>query len=193
MSSKFKFFSVLTLAAIVAVGSTAVFAQEDKTTPPPAVDKADKAGKFGKRGRMGRHGFGKFGRFGGFGRHRGGMGFMESLNLTDAQKAQLKSIREANKPDAALMEELRAIRESRKAGQDITAEQRARLHAIHDQMRVKRQQVHDQIQNVFTAEQKALIEQRKLEMKTRMEQFKQNRELRRKQKVDATPAEKPAV
>lgn len=190
MSSKFRFFSVLTLAAVVAVGSSAVLAQEDKAAAPTTTETTEKAGKFGNPGGHGRH---RFGKRGGFGRHRGGMGFMEGLNLTDAQKAQLKSIREANKPDAAVMEELRSIRESRKSGQDITAEQKARLHAIHDQMRTNRQKVHDQIQNVFTAEQKALIEQRKLEMKTRMEQFKQNRELRRKQKVDTTTTDKPAV
>ncbi len=191
MSSKFKFFSILTLGAVVAVGSTAVFAQEDKPAAPTKTETTEKAGKFGKHGGHGDH---KFGKRGGFGRHQGGMfRMMQGLNLTDAQKAQLKSIREANKPDAALMDELRAIRESRKSGQDITAEQKARLHAIHDQMRTNRQKVHDQIQSVFTAEQKALIEQRKLEMKTRMEQFKQNRELRHKQKVDTTTTDKPAV
>lgn len=193
MSSKFKFFSILTLGAVVAVGSTAVFAQEDKATAPTTTESTEKAGKFGGRGGHGHRKFGRFGKRGGFGRHGGGMGFMHNLNLTDAQKAQIKAIREANKPDTALMEELRTIRESRKAGTDLTAEQKTRLHAIHDQMRVKRQQAHDQIQNVFTAEQKALIEQRKLEMKTRMEQFKQNRELRRKQKVDTTTTDKPAV
>lgn len=187
MSSKFRFISILTLA--IAVFSTAVVAQEDKTKAATAGDTTAEAGKcdMGKH-KMGKHGFG-----GEFGRHRGMFGMIEGLNLTDEQKQQIKAIREANKPDMALMEELRAIRETRKAGTDLTAEQKARVNVIRDQMRTKQRSVHDQIQNVFTAEQKALIEQQKQQMKLRREQFKQNRELRHKQKVDAAATEKPAV
>ncbi|MBK9214996.1 MAG: Spy/CpxP family protein refolding chaperone [Chloracidobacterium sp.] len=188
MSSKFRFISILTLA--IAVFSTAVMAQEDKTKAPVTGDTATEAGKCG----MGKHKMGKPGFGGKFGRHRAGMFRMiEGLNLTEEQKQQIKAIREANKPDMALMEELRAIHEARKAGTDLTAEQKARINVIRDQMRTHRQSVHDQIQNIFTAEQKALIEQQKQQMKLRREQFKQNRELRHKQKVDATTTEKPAV
>lgn len=193
MSSKFKFFSILTLGAVVAIGSTAVFAQEDKATTPTPTESTEKAGKFGKHGGHGHRKFGKFGKRGGFGKHRGGMGFMQGLNLTDAQKAQIKAIREANKPDQTVMDEFKAIREARKAGTELTAEQKARIAAMREQMQAKRKLVHDQIQNVFTVEQKALIEQKKLEMKTRREQFKENRELRRKQKVDTTTTDKPAI
>lgn len=188
MYSKFRFLSILTLA--IAVFSTVVMAQEDKTKAPTSGDTAAETGKCG----MGKHKAGKFGMNGKAGRHGAGMfRMMQGLNLTDAQKEQIKLIREANKPDMALMEELRAIHEARKAGTDLTAEQKARVNVIRDQMRTHRQSVHDQIQGVLTAEQKALIEQQKQEMKLRREQFKQNRELRHKQKVDAATIDKPAV
>ena len=45
---------------------------------------------------------------------------MHGVNLTDAQKAQIKSIREANKPDKAKFEQLKTIREAHKNGTAIT-------------------------------------------------------------------------
>jgi protein CpxP len=185
MSSKFRFLSIFTLA--VAIFATGAFAQDKPATATD--DKAEKAQKMGKRG-FGKRGFGKFGRRG----HHGGMfRMMHGLNLTDAQKEQIKAIRQANKPDESVMTELKAIREARKAGTELTADQKARVKAIREQMQANRKLVHEQIQNVLTAEQKALIEQRKQEMKTRKEQFKQNRELHRKHKVDGAATAKPAV
>lgn len=190
MSSKFRFLSIFTLA--VAIFATGAVAQDKPATSTD--DKAEKAQKMGKHGfgkrSFGKRGFGKFGRGG----HRGGMfGMMRGLNLTDTQKEQIKLIRQSNKPSEAVMAELKAIREARKAGTDLTAEQKARLTEIREQRIANSKLVHQQILNLLTADQKALLELRKQERKARMEQFKLQRELRRKQKMDGAATAKPAV
>ena len=100
MSLKAKLFSIITLAAGVVVFSTGAFAQDDKTTTtttttPDKVERRHKGdGEYGDRkegrdGMRGHHGEGKM----------GDKGMMSALNLTDAQKEQIRSIRMANKPD----------------------------------------------------------------------------------------------
>jgi protein CpxP len=180
MQSRSKIVSFFAGAFGVAVLSTAAFAQD--TTPVPTTDKGDKAFKHGKmKGEFGRH----HGKRGGF---RGGFG-LRGIDLTDAQKAQIKSIREANKPDQATMTELKAMRDARKAGQEITTEQKARMQAFREQARTKAKSVNEQILAVLTPEQKTQLETRRTEMR---ERFK-NRGLKR-QKRQATPTvEKPVT
>lgn len=176
------------LALTVAAFSAVSFAQETK----PEAPKTDTSKKTRPEGRPGDGNFkgGRMGRHDGkFGRHAGRFGGLRGVTLTDAQKEQVRSIREANRPDAALMQELRTIHESRKAGSDLTAEQKARVTAIRDQMRSRAQATHDQIRNLLTAEQKAEIEKFKAERKQRMDQFRLKREEFRKNRqkpVDGT-------
>ena len=172
MSLNKRFFSFLAVATVVAAFSTVSFAQEAKVEAPKA-DTTTKTQADGMRKIMRGAMLGRLGKR---------MHDLRGLALTDAQKEQLKAILEANKPDKAMFEELRTIRQSRKAGTDLTPEQKARLHAIHDQMRVKAQTVRDQIQNILTVEQKAEIEKRKTEMKGHMEKFRQKGEEFRKQR-----------
>lgn len=169
MQSK-RFFSILTLA-IAALAFTAVsFAQETKTetTTDKAVttERGDK--RFGDRkmGKRGKHAFGRHGKMRGEG--------LRGINLTDAQKEQFKAFREANKPSPALRDELKAIHDAKKAG-TITEAQKARVKTIRDEMQASRKAAHDQIQNILTAEQKAEIEKRKTEMKTRHQEMRKNR------------------
>jgi len=164
MSLKNKFFSILTVALGVVVFSAFTMAQAT-TTPAPAPEKAEKRAKgergFG-RGDMAGKAFG--------GRHgkRGGMMHgLRGIDLTDAQKAQIKSIRENNKPNDATLTELRTIREARKAGTAITPEQKDRMKAFREQRRAKAKSIHDQILAVLTTEQKAQIVAKKLEMRQR--------------------------
>lgn len=182
MSLKNKFFSILTVAIAVAALSTFTLAQ-DKTAPTPDTTRVEK----GMRGEGRGDGHRKFGRKG-HGMHRGGFG-LRGVDLTDAQKAQIRSIREANKPDAAVMQELRTIRESRKAGTEITPEQKERMKALREQSRAKMKLVHEQIVGILTAEQKATIEKRRDEMKQRF----QDRKLRRQQKPADAATDKPKV
>lgn len=186
MSLKNKFFSFLTVALGVVMFSTFTMAQDTAGSP----DKTEKHSK-GERG-VGRGGFdrkGIEGRRGGRGMREGfGRGFhgTHGINLTDAQKEQIKAIREANKPDQAAREEIRSLMQAKRAG-TLTAEQTARAKSLMEQRKNNAKSVHDQIQNVMTAEQKAQIEQKKLEMKTRKQERMQNR----KQRLGKPASEKP--
>ena len=183
MSLKSKFISVLTLGASVVVFSAAGFAQDDKTatTTTAAPEKVEKRDK-GER-KFGREGFG--GKHGGHGK-MGGREMFRGLNLTDAQKAQFKALRESNRPDAATMAELKAIHEAKKAGTALTTEQQDRLKVLHEQGQLKAKAAHEQMLNILTAEQKAQLETRKTEMKQRMQERRQQRELRKKDPASTT-------
>lgn len=186
MSLKNKFFSILTVALGIVVFSTFTMAQD---TTAPAPEKVEKRAKGG-------HGFGKDkldhkvfgGRHGDPGKRGGMMRGLRGINLTDAQKAQVKSIMEANKPDSAIMEEARTIRKAKHDG-TITAEQQARFTALKTQAREKVRSMHEQIQAVLTSEQKAQIEAKRQEMKQRFDEHKNMR----KQKPAASTTEKPKV
>src|SRR5580765_8063422 len=133
MSLKNKLFSVLTIAISMVAFSLFTFAQDDKTTTttttaPDKIERHQRDGREFGKGKGGREGF--EGRRG-FG-HDGGMMGLRGINLTDAQKAQIKSIREANRPDPAVMTEMRTIMQAKRDG-TITADQQARLKVLRQQ------------------------------------------------------------
>jgi Spy/CpxP family protein refolding chaperone len=101
MSLKNRFFSAITLA-FAAIAFTTFASAQDTTNPDTTPKQENREWRKGKRDGMGK-GF----RGGGM---RGGMmrGFRD-LNLTDAQKEQIKTIMEANRPDQATMEELKTL------------------------------------------------------------------------------------
>ena len=180
MSLKNKLFSILTIAVATVAFSVFTFAQDDKTTTttPNAVEKPGR--EFGKR---------EGGEHRGFGERRGGpgeMGMLHGINLTDAQKTQIHSILEANKPDQASMEEVHTLAKAKRDG-TITADQQARLKTLREQSFEKGKSIHEQIEAVLTPEQKAQIEQRKQEMKQRFENRKEH------QKPAPATTDKPKV
>lgn len=167
MSLKRRFFTVITLS-VAAIGFTVTAsAQEAATTPKEGVGKHDKMkrGGFGKGMRGGRH---------------GGFQGLRGIELTDAQKEQVRQIHESNKPDAATMQEMKAIHEARKAGTEITAEQKERMKALREQSRAKREAVHQQVLAILTPEQRQQVETQKAERQKRMEE---RRELRKQRKT----------
>ena len=184
MSLKNRLFSGFTLAAAVFAFSAIGMAQEVTTTTDKTEKvKGDHRGH-GKRG-MGRGEFGgKFGRGG----HRGmmghrGMGMFRFIELTEAQKVQLKAIHEANKPSQEFRDEMMTLRTAKRAG-TITADQQARIDTLKAQAKEKHASVKTQIEAILTPEQKAQIETKKAEMKLKMEE---RRKLRMERKA-ATPA-----
>lgn len=167
MSLKNKFFSALTMAFALVAFSTFVSAQETTKTDSENQPKREWRGK--------RDGFGK-----GFrGGKRGGMmrGFRD-LNLTDAQKEQIRQIREANRPDQATMEEMKSFREAKRNG-TLTAEQKERMKTLRQQSFEKGQAVHQQIMAILTPEQLQQFEAKKAEMKQKWEERKQLRQQRK--------------
>ena len=186
MSLRSKFLTVFTAAAATAALTTFTMAQEGTTTPAPEKKAEKRAKGFGKNKANGMHGVQRHGKMGmRFGR----MGGLRGVELSDAQKEQIKAIREANKPTGQYAEEVRAIAQARKDG-TITDAQKERIKAIRQEMMAKRQDVHSQIQAVLTAEQKAQIEQRRNEMLQRREEMRQKRQELRQKRQDSKPAVK---
>lgn len=123
-------------------------------------------GHGGKHGRHGRHGFaGKF---------------AEKLNLTDAQKQQIKDIRKASfETNKAFFQSARQTRQDMRAARE--ANDTARLEALKSTMQSQREQMKQireaekqQFLSVLTAEQRAQWEAMKAEHKGRRGQKHQD-------------------
>jgi Spy/CpxP family protein refolding chaperone len=180
MSLKTKIFSSLTMGFAVVAFSSFASAQTAGETP---VDGAKKVERHDRKG-FGKRGHGKMGRHGGPGK---GMGGFRGIELSEAQKGQMKAIREANKPDAATIELMKSIRETRKTGGTISEDQKAQLKSLRESQKAKRESIRQQMEAILTPEQKAQIEAKKVEMKKRFEERRQLREQRKA--AEAKPAE----
>lgn len=171
MSLKTRIFQGITMAAAVVAFAGLTSAQENTA---PKADEAQKHERGEGRGfkRGGEFGRGmKEGRFGG----RGGFGMLRGIELTDAQKEQLRAIRESNKPDEATRQQLRTLMEARRNG-TLTEDQKAQFKTLRDQARQKREAINRQILAILTPEQKQQLEARKAEMEKRREEFRQKRQ-----------------
>ena len=114
---------------------------------------------------------------------RRGPGFeLRGINLTDAQKEQIRQIHEANKPNQALRDEMKAIHEARRNGGAISEDQKARMKALRDEAQAKAKSIHEQVLAVLTAEQRTQLEQRRAERRQQMEQRRQQMQERRQQR-----------
>ena len=171
MFSKIKLYSVAVLMLAFGVFAGAAFGQDTTTTPKQ--DNVQKGDKFERHGQFGHRG-GPEGFRGGM---RGGpMGMLRGIELTDAQKQQIHTILESNKPDQTTMDQMKAFHEARQKGTELTAEQKEQLKAVREAQRAKAQSVHQQIMNVLTAEQKQQLEQRR---KDREQRFQNRDKFRR--------------
>lgn len=182
MSIKLK---VITTAASVAmlfaVGSNAMAQQQ----PAPQGERPSADGK--GPGHHGRGGYGprrggmKRGMRGGMrgpGKQMGPGGIMQEfrgLDLTQAQREQIRGIMEANRPSDAVREEMRTINQARRDG-TITEAQKTRAKELMEQGRTNMATVRQSAYGVLTAEQKAKLEARKSKMNERREKMKQRRE-----------------
>ncbi len=114
--------------------------------------------------------------------HRGPGFGLRGIDLTDAQKAQVRQIHEANKPSQAQLDEMKSIREARRNGGTLTEDQKARMKAFRDEAQAKAKSVHEQVLAVLTAEQRTQLDQRRQQMQQRMQERRQNMEQRREQR-----------
>jgi periplasmic protein CpxP/Spy len=151
-----KWLAIASLSAVVLTASIAV-AQSVKTE-----------GQDGKGRGRGWHGQGMR-----RGDHRGGDGLFNRLNLTDDQKAKLKTIRESfaerNKP---LREQLRAKRqELRQANQGgtfneaLATQKLTESAALEAKLMGERFKLNQEMMSVLTAEQKTQLDQLKTQFK----------------------------
>jgi len=171
------------VAGAIAAFAGASLAQDTNPTPAtgnkPGNHRHDGEGKRGPGGRDGMRGGPRM-----FGP------MMKGVNLTDAQKAQIKQIREANKPNPADFDQVKSLMEARRNG-TLTDAQKAQLKTFREAREAKAGSVRQQIEAVFTPEQKAQIEKNKADMKARRQEFQQKRQERRKDRQNGTPATTP--
>lgn len=176
MSLRTKLFSAIT--ALFAVAAFATFASAQETPAAPERPNAPKVERPEREG-PGRHG--EFGRGMRGDKHRGGMQGLMDIELTDAQKQQLRQIHEANRPDETTRQEMKTLMDAKRAG-TLTAEQKERFKTLRVEGREKGEKVHQQVLAILTPEQRQQLETRKQEMRKKMEE---RRELR--QQKPATP------
>ena len=164
MSFKRKFISTVGLALAVGTFSTFVAAQDNGTTNQ--TDSTKKERTFEGRGAKGMHG----------GKHEGGdrmmMGALRQLNLTDTQKAQIKTIFESNKPNQTQFEQVRGLMQKNHDG-TITADEQATLDSFRAQRKATEKQTHDSILAILTPEQRTQLEQLKQQNRQRHEERKE--------------------
>lgn len=136
--------------------------------------------KFERRG--GKDGFGKGmrGKGGMRAMRGGGMRGLRGIDLTDAQKEQIRGIMQANKPDPAIREEMRTIMQARR-DVTITEDQKQRAEQLRTQARQRAELVKAQVEAVLTPEQKQQIEQNRLERQQRREERRQRWQQRREE------------
>ncbi len=175
MSIKQNFFSVISLTIAVFAFSTFISAQDSSNkaddTPAPAV----KEGKFGKRG------YGE-GRRGGKGMNGGNvMRQLRGLELTDAQRTQIKSLMETQRTTFAPQhEELRSLMMKKRDG-SINETEQARFDQLKNELKASSEQMRIQIMALLTPEQTAKLTQMKAEREQKRQERKQQRQERKQQ------------
>jgi protein CpxP len=161
---KFKIPAIISLSALVLVGSIAL-AQSVKTR------KGDGEDRGAWRGR-GMHG------------HDGEMDgmFLHKLNLTDDQKAKLKQMHESfaatNKPlfDQlhAKREELRQMNEGGTFDEALATQKLTEMAGLEAKMMGARFSLHQQMLSLLTTEQKTQLDQMKAQFKSRHDERREN-------------------
>jgi Spy/CpxP family protein refolding chaperone len=157
------------VACLCALAAPATFAQAAPQNPPPAPPPLGR--------RMGR-------RMGGGGlggrplmRRRFERGAMRRLNLSDAQREQMRAVEQRYAQTLrADREELRKLVEIRRSGTALTPEQQARAKQLREQMRANAEKMRAEIQNVLTPEQRQQLQQWRDDMRQRREQRRQQRQ-----------------
>lgn len=176
MSFKRKLISAATSALAVVAFTTFASAQdkttntENNSTQKQEMREGRDGRGFGKRGGKGMHG----------GRHAGGDRMMlralGQLNLSDAQKEQIRGISETFKTSTQTQrEEFRSLGMKKRDG-ILTADEQARFEEIKTQLKMSGEQMHNSVLAILTAEQRTQLEQMKEEMKQRKMERRQNRQ-----------------
>ena len=110
--------------------------------------------------------------------------FFHNLDLTDAQKAQMKQIREAHSQTLRpLMEQIRTkrqeIRQANQGGtfnESLVAQKLTEIAPLEAKLMGEQFRTHQEMLSVLTAEQKAKLEQLREQQKTRWTERKANKQ-----------------
>lgn len=179
MSIGRKITSLFILAiAIISFNSLATAQDTTEKTDKNNVERRERKNRFGGEGKSGK--FGKHGKRGGHGMMRG----LHKLDLTEDQKAQIKTMAEtqhtANQP---LREEAHTLMLKKRDG-IITEAETARLGEIKNQMKNSAEQLKNSVMAILTPEQLQKLEEMKAEKQRKMEERRQLREQRRQEKSE---------
>ncbi|HZG50874.1 MAG TPA: Spy/CpxP family protein refolding chaperone [Pyrinomonadaceae bacterium] len=167
------FTRVSLMAGLTALISIAAFAQT--TTPPRQEEEGGRVeGRGGRRGRIGREG-----RIGGL---RGGRGMTDRrvfgrLNLSDAQRAQLREIEARyGQGSKAQRQEMRQLIELRRQqqGATLTPEQRQRVQQLRGELRDSFEKMHAELLALLTPAQR-----------DQLKRMREEREARRQRRLEA--------
>jgi protein CpxP len=165
------FTRVSLMLGLTALLSIAAFAQ---TTAPQEGDENGDGKRGERRGRMGRDGR-MGGRHGGreHGGRRGMLGrrAFGRLNLSDAQRGQLRGIeaRYAESHKAQRLE-IRQLIETREQGATLSTEQRERMQQLRDELRASAEKMRAELLAVLTPEQREQLKQMREEGEARRKQ-----------------------
>ncbi|MCA1613118.1 MAG: Spy/CpxP family protein refolding chaperone [Acidobacteria bacterium] len=188
-----KLFRTFALAGVFALLAGAGLAQQQ----PPAQTQGQKDGP-PVVGRMGRR-MGREGRGGG-GREGVERRVLGRLNLSDAQREQLRGIESRYAEGFRTKRgELRGILEARRGGGTLTAEQQARARQLRDELRASSGKMREEIRALLTDEQRARLQSTRDELRQghearrgmreeRREKRRAERGERRRQRRQQTPA-----
>jgi protein CpxP len=172
MSLRNKLIGAGMTAALLSAFSLTALAQEPQGPPTDRGSRPERmgrrAGKEGKERMRGRE----------MGQH-----LFRALDLTDAQKEQLRAAGQQHREGTrAQREELRQLAEKRRQG-SLTASEEARARALREEIRTSMRNSHTNLLSILTAEQKAKLEELR---KERRERSKEMRE-RHKEKGEKPP------
>ena len=172
--------SALALATPVALAQTAGGEQSGQT---PRAERRGKGERGGRRGHRGGKRGGR-GKFGGRGGHFGGL---RGVELTDAQKASLKQLRQSSRERTQpIREQLRAKRQELRQAQSggtfneaLAAQKLTETAGLKAKLMAERFRLHQESLALLTPEQKAQLEQRRQQREQRRAERQAQRQARR--------------
>lgn len=194
-----KFFRTFALAGVFALLASAGLAQQPTTAQTQQGGRPDGPPVTGRMGRrhLGRDGHG--GGQKGAGVERRVLG---RLNLSDAQRENLRGI-ESRYAEGfrAKREELRGIMQARRGGGTLTAEQSARARQVREELRASSGKMREEIRALLTDEQRTQLQSTRDELRQRRDERRAMRgELREKRRGErrrernaAPPSTPPGV
>jgi periplasmic protein CpxP/Spy len=155
---------IISSVAIIAFSSFA-YAQDVKPTDNQDSAKQGKRGgnrEFSGEKKHGRHG-------------KDMMRGLHQLNLSDAQKEQMKSFREKSKSEfQPQRDEMKTLISKKREG-IITVDEENRLKELKGTMKANAQKMHDEMMGILTPEQKVQFDQMKAEKLGKMKEHRQKR------------------
>lgn len=161
--------ATVAFSALATMTLTTFVAAQDNNSSDNQTDKPQKERRWGRGDGDGMRG----------GKGRGGFGLrgLRNLDLTDAQREQIRGIMETSKTaNQPIFDEMRTLKEKRRGGAELTETEIARVKELKAQMKQSREQTENTILGILTAEQRQRLETEKQERQKRREEFRQRRQ-----------------